>query len=324
MKSMDAISKQSSPPVIVIGGPTASGKSAAALSLAHRIAATIINADSMQVYRELSVLTARPSAADMAAAPHRLFGVMSVAERCTAGRWREMALGEIADAHSAGRLPILVGGTGLYLRALMAGLAAIPPIGPTVRAETQSRHRALGPAAFHAELAVHDPETAARLSPGDTQRVIRAYEVWHATGRPLSAYQHETPPAPSFTFISLVLLPPHDVLRGAIDLRCRAMLTRGALDEVRSLIALHLDPSLPAMKALGVREMARHLCGEIDRASALALFQQATRQFAKRQRTWFRHQMPEPQFWFAQFSESISDEMFSFIRKKVDGFGLSL
>ncbi len=315
MKSTEGIGKQSSPFVIVIGGPTASGKSAAALSLARRLPATIINADSMQVYRELFVLTARPGKAEMAATPHRLFGVMSVAERCTAGRWREMALGEIADAHAAGRLPILVGGTGLYLKALMGGLAAIPPIEATVRAWTQARHRALGSTAFHAELAMHDPETAARLSPGDTQRVIRAYEVWRATGRPLSAYQRETPPHPSLNFISLVLLPPREALHGAIDVRCRAMLSDGALDEVRALMALHLDPTLPAMKAVGVRELARHISGEIDRVSALALFQRATRQYAKRQLTWFRHQMPETQIWNAQFSESLVDEMFSFIRK---------
>ncbi len=304
-------------PVIVIAGPTASGKSAAALALAEAFSGTVINADSMQVYRELPVLTAQPGAAEMARAPHRLYGVLAAAERCTAGRWRGLALDEIAAAHDAGRLPVVVGGTGLYLRALIDGLAAVPPVPPEIRSEAAARHAALGADTFHAELARLDPAMAERLAPGDTQRVRRAYEVVRATGRSIAEFHREMERAP-LAFVPILLMPPRDLLYTACERRCRAMLEQGALDEVRSLLRQGLDPDLPAMKAVGVRELARHISGELDRTSALMLFAQATRRYAKRQYTWFRHQLRAAQCWNAQFSESIGSEIISFIRNCVD------
>jgi tRNA dimethylallyltransferase len=307
-------------PVIVVAGPTASGKSAAALAIAEEFGGVVINADSMQVYRELPVLTAQPTAADMARAPHRLYGVLSADDRCTVGRWRTLAEAEIAAAHIGGRLPVVVGGTGLYLRALMQGLALIPEVPPQIRAETAARHEALGAERFHAELATLDPVMAARLAPGDTQRVRRAHEVVVATGRSLAAFQARTEAAVG-AFIPLLLMPPRETLNAACEWRCQAMMERGAVEEVAALLARRLPADLPAMKAVGVRELGRHLGGELTRAAALDLFRQATRQYAKRQYTWFRHQLRGAQGWDAQFSESIKAEIFSFIRKSVDRLG---
>ncbi len=312
----DGIGKQS--PVVVIGGPTASGKSALALRLAEEFAGTVINADAMQVYRELAILTARPGEADLKRAPHRLYGVLSARQRCTAARWRTMALAAIAAAERKQRLPIVVGGTGLYLKALMEGLAPVPSVPPEIRARAQARHAELGGPAFHAELARLDPAMAARLKPGDTQRLIRAWEVITATGRSLALFQKVPPARAPFRFIALRLLPPREPLYAACDARCRHMLEAGALEEVRALLALHLDPDLPAMKAVGVRELAACIAGETKRPEALAKFQQVTRNYAKRQLTWFRHQLPEAQTWMAQFSERLEPEIFSFIRKVVD------
>jgi tRNA dimethylallyltransferase len=304
-------------PVIVVAGPTASGKSAAALAIAEEFGGVVINADSMQVYRDLPVLTAQPSAADMARAPHRLYGALAVEDRCTVGRWRDMAQAEIDAARADGRLPVVVGGTGLYLQALMQGLAPVPDVTPETRAEVAARHEALGAARFHAELAKLDPAMASRLAPSDTQRVRRAYEVVVATGRSLASYQARTEPAAG-AFVTLLLMPPRAALNLACERRCAAMMEQGGLDEVAALLARRLPPDLPAMKAVGVRELARHLRGELDWDEALALFRQATRQYAKRQYTWFRHQLHGAQGWDAQFSESLKPETFSFIRKSVD------
>lgn len=312
----DELGKKS--PVVVIGGPTASGKSVLALALAEALGGTIINADAMQVYRELAVLTARPTPDDTKRAPHRLYGVLSAHQRCTAARWRTMALAAIAAAQRKGRLPIVVGGTGLYLKALMEGLAPVPEIPPEVRAAARVRHAELGGPAFHAELAQLDPQMAARLKAGDTQRLIRAWEVIRGTGRSLALFQKIPPARSSLWFAPVRLLPPRDALYAACDARCLHMLDAGALEEVQALRALNLDPALPALKAVGVRELARALDGELGRSAALALFQQATRNYAKRQLTWFRHQMPEAQTWDAQFSESLIEKTFSFIRKVID------
>lgn len=308
-------------PVVVIGGPTASGKSALALAVAERWDGTVINADAMQVYRELRAVTARPTDADMARAPHRLYGVLSAGERCTVARWLDLALAEIATAQREGHLPVVVGGTGLYLKALMKGLAAVPDVPAEVRADARAKHAALGGPAFHAELRRLDPQMASRLKPGDTQRLIRAWEVITATGRSLAQF-HQTPaPAPDLRFVPIRLLPPREPLYAACDARCRRMLEEGALEEVRALVALALDPDLPAMKAVGVRELARHVRGEAAREAALQAFQQTTRNYAKRQLTWFRHQMPQAQTCDAQFSESMAVEIFSFIRNVVDRRG---
>lgn len=308
----------------MIGGPTASGKSALALTLAERLNGIVVNADAMQVYRELAILTARPTADEMARVPHRLYGVLSAAQRCTVARWRRLSLAAIAAARREGRLPIVVGGTGLYLKALMEGLARVPDIPTQVREEAKAKHRALGAPGLHAELARLDPEMAARLRPGDSQRLIRAWEVVTATGQSLAVFQQALPAPPKLWFVPIRLLPPREVLYAACDARCVRMLAEGALDEVRALQSLELDPDLPAMRALGVRELIQLLDGDVSRDAALAAFQQATRNYAKRQLTWFRHQMPKAQTWAAQFSESLTEETFSFIRNLVDRNGSTL
>jgi len=309
------IMADTSQPILLVGGPTASGKSALALRLAEEFCGTLINADSMQIYRDLRILTARPSEAEETRVPHRLFGVLDAADGCSAARWSALAEAEITAAHGAGRLPILVGGTGLYFRALLDGLADIPPVPPTTRDEVKRLHRQLGGAGFRAALAARDPEGAARLPAGDTQRLLRAYEVVAATGRPLGAWQQGTAATPRYPRrYVLVLLPPREALYAACDARFEAMLTAGALDEVSALLARGLDPALPAMKAVGVPELARHLAGELSLDEAIAAAQQATRRYAKRQYTWFRHQLPEARQIDAQFSERLWPEIFSFIR----------
>lgn len=311
------------PPVLIVTGPTASGKSGLALALARALSGVVINADAMQVYRELAVLTARPGPADCAAAPHRLYGLLPGAEACSAGRWRALALEEIAAARTAGRLPILVGGTGLYLRALTGGLVDLPAVPETTRRAARQRHQALGGETFHAELARSDPAMAARLDPGDSQRLIRAWEVLEATGRSLADWQDGggAPLAP-YRFARIVLQPPREALFAACDGRFRRMLEAGALDEVRALVALGLDPALPVMKALGVPELAAHLRGELDLEAAVAQAQQATRRYAKRQTTWLRTQLPRdvsgndpaPVAINEQYSESLNQRIFNFIR----------
>ncbi len=303
-------------PVIVVAGPTASGKSALALDIALECTGTVINADSMQVYAELRVLTARPSPEDEAKAPHRLFGVLPAGERCSAGRWLRMAVAEIHDARSAGRLPVVVGGTGLYLKALFQGLAPIPEIPDAAHAEAQALHARLGGDAFRDELARLDPQGAARLPAGDVQRLVRAYEVVRATGRTLDDWQRQAPPPPlpETRFVTVVLAPPRDVLYAAIDARFAAMMAAGAVDEVKALKGLDLALDLPAMKAVGVAELADYLDGRTDLEDAVEKAKRATRNFAKRQLTWLRHQMAEGKRFSAQYSESLRPEIFSFIR----------
>lgn len=304
-------------PVLIIAGPTASGKSAMAVDVAEEFSGVVINADSMQVYEQLDVLSARPSGPDLDRAPHRLYGVIDAAESCSAGHWRGMAAQEIDAAWADQRLPIVVGGTGLYLKALIEGLSPIPEIPASFRAEATALLERLGDAAFHSELAKRDPEIAARLPIGDRQRMIRAFEVSLATGRPLSDWQKEplSGPAVPARFCVLVLLPERDILYGGIDARFEAMVELGAVDEVRHLLGLNLDGALPAMKALGVPELARHINGEIDLATAIDDAKRATRNFAKRQLTWLRHQLQNDMEINAQYSESLRPKIFSFIRQ---------
>jgi tRNA dimethylallyltransferase len=292
-------------PVILIAGPTASGKSGLALELAAALHGTIINADSLQVYRDLRILSARPDEAAMARVPHRLYGYLDAAERGSVASWRALAFAEIAASHRAGRLPIVVGGTGLYLRALQHGLAAIPPIPAAIREEAAALYRALGGAGFHEHLAAHDPVAASRLSPGDRQRLIRAWEVVHATGKPLSEWHSGPGAASPYRFACLLLLPPRDALYAAANARFLEMIEAGALAEAAALGCRGLDPGLPAMKAVGVPELLRHLAGEITLDEAVAAATQATRRYAKRQMTWFRHQMVPDLVLAAQLSESL-------------------
>lgn len=273
------------PPALIVAGPTASGKSALALALAEELGGTVINADAMQVYRELCVLTARPTPAEEARVPHRLYGVRPAAEAGSVAWWREAALREMAAA----RLPILCGGSGLYLAALAEGIAPIPDPGPAARAEARQRLAAEGPAALHAALAAVDPATAARLRPSDSQRLARAWEVWAGTGRGLAAWQAERGTPAPYRFAALLLDPPRDALRAAIARRFAAMLEQGAVAEAQALLALGLDPALPAMRAHGVPELGAYLRGEITLAEAGRRAELVTGQYAKRQTTWFRH-----------------------------------
>ena len=280
----------SRPRVALIAGPTASGKSALALALAHAANGTVINADASQVYADLRILSARPSAQEEAEAPHRLFGHIDGAQACTAARWASEAREEIDQAHGACRLPILVGGTGLYIRTLLDGIAPVPDIDPAIR-ETV---RALPVAQAHAMLAQEDPPAAARLAPADTTRVARALEVVRSTGVPLATWQQRKSSgiADRICLVPLILLPPRDWLVRRCDARFEAMVEGGAVDEVRALLARGLDPALPVMRAIGVPEIAAWLDGQIDRDAMLERGRIATRRYAKRQYTWFSHQPP--------------------------------
>ncbi len=302
--------------IVVVAGPTASGKSALALRLAQAFRGTVINSDSMQLYSELRLLTARPGAEEEALAPHRLYGLWPAAERGSAARWCALAQAEIAAALAADRLPILVGGTGLYLRALLEGLAPVPDVPPAVRTLVKQRHAELGQAGFYAEFARRDPVMAARLVPGDSQRLIRAAEVLAATGRSLAEWQREqlAPPLGRPAAI-LCLMPERAGLYAGCDARFRRMIEQGALDEVAALARQALSPDLPAMKALGVPALLRHLAGEITLEAAILAAQGATRRYAKRQGTWFRHQITASLVINQQFSERILPDIFSFIRQ---------
>ncbi|HEV2186655.1 MAG TPA: tRNA (adenosine(37)-N6)-dimethylallyltransferase MiaA [Stellaceae bacterium] len=292
------------PAVVIIAGPTASGKSSLALDLAQHYGGTVINADSQQIYGDLKILSARPDEAAEARAPHRLYGFLDAAERGSVARWGELALAEIAAAIEGGRLPIVAGGTGLYLRVLMHGLASVPDIPPELRAEAAELYRRRGGPGFRDELARLDPAAAARFPPGDRTRLTRAYEVVRATGVPIAEWQGRTAFAAPYRFATLLLMPPRELIYAACDARFAAMIEAGGLDEARALMARGLDLGLPAMKAVGVPELMRHLRGEIALDDAIAAAQLATRRYAKRQMTWFRHQLGADLICVEQYSES--------------------
>ncbi|MBF0248602.1 MAG: tRNA (adenosine(37)-N6)-dimethylallyltransferase MiaA [Alphaproteobacteria bacterium] len=304
-------------PCLIVAGPTASGKSALALDVAERFGGVVVNADSMQVYRELRLVTARPSASDEARAPHRLYGCMDGREACSAGRWVNMAAHEIRAAWDADRLPVVAGGTGMYIQGLVDGLSPIPDVPAEVRAEALRLHAELGGAGFRRKLAALDPETARRLPDGDTQRLIRAWEVTVHTGRPFSQWRDEPrrPVLPEARFATIVLTPPRDRLYAAIDRRFAWMVDHGALDEARALMDLDLDPALPVMKALGVPELAACLSGEVALEDAVARAQKVSRNYAKRQLSWLRTQVKPDLLIDAQYSESFREEIFSFVRR---------
>jgi tRNA dimethylallyltransferase len=277
------------PPLALIAGPTASGKSALAMALADLTPSVIINADSMQVYRDLRVVTARPSKEDEMRVPHRLFGHIDGADACSAARWAAEARGAIAEAHQEGRLPILVGGTGLYIRTLLDGIAPVPGIDPDIR----SAVRAMAVSEAHKALAGLDPEAAARLAPADTTRVARALEVVRSTGKPLAAWQAalEGGIAEQVELAPLLLLPPRDWLAARCDARFETMFAEGQ-DEVVALRARNLDPALPVMRAIGVREISAYQTQKLHESDAKIAGKLATRQYAKRQYTWFRGKAP--------------------------------
>ena len=281
------------PPIVIVAGPTASGKSHLAVALAERFNGEIVNADSMQVYQELSTLTARPSTADMARVPHHLYAMQSIAETSSAGIWLKAAVTAVDGIRDRGSLPIVCGGTGLYLKVLMEGLAPVPDVPPDMVAAAGDLYDREGAATFHARLVEIDPAAADRLPPADRQRLIRAFVVKQATGRTLDEWQATQPAGPPVDgpFLTLVLAPERQDLYARINGRFSAMVAAGALDEVAALDFSVLDGDLPALKALGVPEFRRHLEGECTLEDAIAKAQQTTRNFAKRQSTWFRHQL---------------------------------
>jgi len=283
----------SEPLITLLAGPTASGKSRRALELAQRTGAVIVNADSQQLYADLRVLSARPSAAEEALAEHRLYGVADAAEAWSVGRWSRTVMPLLADLAAAGRPALLVGGTGLYFTALTMGLADIPDIPPEVREAAGAAFDSDGEAAFRRRLAGVDAAAAARIEAGDRQRLTRAWAVAQHTGRALSDWTADTTPllAPG-SWTGLVIEPDRAPLYADCDLRVAHMVEAGALEEVRALVARGLDPALPAMKAVGVREFAAYLAGETTLEHAVEATRQATRNYAKRQLTWFRNQTP--------------------------------
>jgi tRNA dimethylallyltransferase len=274
----------------LIAGATASGKSALALELAERTNGVVLNADSAQLYRDLPILSAAPTETELTRAEHRLYGIADGAHACSAADWAALARREIAEVHAQGRLPILVGGTGLYIRTLLFGIAPVPPIDPDVRRQVRdapvSENRT--------KLLELDPEAAARLKPGDTARIARALEVAISTGRPLSEWQRQRKGgiAHQVQLRPLILLPPRDWLYARCDERFARMVELGVVEEVKDLLARKLDPNLPVMRAIGVREISAYLREELNLAKAISAGQQATRRYAKRQYTWFAHQPP--------------------------------
>jgi tRNA dimethylallyltransferase len=307
--------RKSLPPLTIIAGPTASGKSALALALAERDGGVVINADSAQIYRDLPILSAGPGDAEKSRAEHRLYGVRDGALPCSAADWADLAKGEIRLAHEQGKLPILVGGTGLYLRTLLDGIAPVPPIDPEIR----RRVRSSGAVDNQAELRRADPEAAERIRPTDRTRIARALEVVLSTGRTLKDWQAERHGgiASQVSLRPLILLPPRDWLYARCDARFAVMVEQGAIAEVERLLARELDLNLPVMRAIGVREIAALLGGETSREAMIAVGQQATRRYAKRQYTWFAHQPPEswPRFAEPLKADTLPDALALFGQK---------
>ena len=283
------------PPLVhLIAGPTASGKSRRALQLAQSTGGTIVNADAIQLYRDLRILSARPSPEDEAQASHRLYGIADGAEAWSVGRWARAVAPVLAELADARKPAIVTGGTGLYFRALVAGLAEIPAVPIEVRRAAAAQFDAEGEAAFRAHLAGPDPLAEARIAPGDRQRLVRAMEVFQATGRPLSAWRANTRPLlEPGSWRAEVIEPPREWLYARCDQRFAAMVGSGAVEEAEALAARGLAPDLPVMKAVGLRELLAWRRGEIGREQAVALGQQETRRYAKRQLTWFRNQTPD-------------------------------
>jgi tRNA dimethylallyltransferase len=279
---------------VLIAGPTASGKSVLALDIARARSGLVVNTDSMQVYRDLSVLTARPTPEEEAQARHRLYGHVDGAVNYSVGHYLRDAAAVLDEARATGRMAIFAGGTGLYFKALLEGLSEIAPVSATVRMKVRAAAAGRSGEELHAELAGRDPGTAAGLRPNDRLRILRALEVLEATGRPLVSFQGRKSPGPlaEVSTLRIFLAPDREVLRRRIDARFLAMIEQGALDEVRALAAQRLDAMLPLMRAHGVPGLLAHLRGEISLEDAIARGQADTRRYAKRQFTWFRHQMP--------------------------------
>ncbi len=304
-------------PVVLIAGPTASGKSGLALELAGLHPASIFNADAMQVYRELAVVTARPGREAQKAAPHHLYGHVPAATAYSVGRWLEDVGEKLEECRAEGDVPIVVGGTGLYFRALEHGLAGVPAIPPAVRSFWRQRLREAGTEALHGELARASPSEAQKVRPSDGQRIARALEVLHATGRPLSDWQKKRGlrgGLAGFRVLRIHVAPPREELYRRCDARFLRMLADGALDEVRALLALGLDEALPVMRAIGVVELGQVIRGKSTIDEAVSVAQRNTRNYVKRQLTWARSNMIAWKWLDENFSERIQREFSNFIR----------
>ena len=297
--------------VIMIAGPTASGKTALAIDIAHIVDGVIINGDSMQIYDDLSIITACPSEEEQAAAPHRLYNYLDGAEACSVGKWMALMRAQVDEVRRMGKVPILCGGTALYLNAAQHGISAIPDIPEQLHLQVMAEHRSLGGEAMLAHLKIIDPEIGARLSAGDSQRITRAVEVFRHTNRPLSAWQQDPPQGQlSGQFINISILPDRAELYDRINQRFALMWDGGAIEEVRALLDRNLAPNLPVMKAVGVPQIARYLKGEIDKDNAIDEGQRESRRYAKRQFTFFRNNF---------ITNFLIDETYS-ARKKIDFF----
>ncbi len=304
-------------PAVLIAGPTAGGKSSVAMLLAEKWNGVIINADSMQVYREMQILSARPGADDMAKVPHRLYGHVAMAEAYSSGRWLDDIAPVLADVWGRGQLPVITGGSGLYFKMLLEGVAAIPDIAEDIRAFWRGKAQNDGPEVLHKILGTRDAAMAARLEPGDTQRLVRALEVLEGTGRSLHEWQKDKPSAPLLDeaqCMRFVIAPPRGVLYERINARFDRMMASGALDEARAIKKLGLAANLPAMKALGVKQLLAHIDGDVPLEEVVEQAKMMSRRYAKRQMTWLRSNMIAWNWVLEQESKSQLAKIFSFVQ----------
>lgn len=298
---------------LIIAGPTASGKSRLSLTIGRSFAGEIINGDSQQLYRDFPILTACPNKEEQTQIPHHLYQILEPHETCSMGQWREMALNKIQDVNQRGKLAIITGGTGLYLKALLHGISPIPEIPPEIRDQTRALHKEIGNPAFHALLFQKDPLAAAKLNPNDSQRLCRAWEVIETTGKSITLWQQI--PSPNLNIPLLLVLPQKSFLDQTIEERFQQMLHSGAIEEAAQL--LHSPEDIPARKIIGINQLLDYLEEKIDQKTAIIKAIEATRQYAKRQLTWFRHQLKPGLTLDAQYSESFNQGIFSFIRQEL-------
>ncbi len=306
-------------PVVIIAGPTASGKTEVALDAAERLDGEIVNADSMQIYRGIDILAAMPSAEEQSRVPHHLFGALAPTERCSAGRWLDMAVAAISDIYDRGRLPVIVGGTGLYLKVLMDGIASMPDVPAETVAALETRYREIGGEAFRAELATVDPETATKFPAADRQRLVRAAAIYAETGRAITEWHADQTQEPGYAarYGVVLISPPRDELYARINARFDQMIEHGAVAEAERFAALGIDPRLPAARAVGVAELVAAVRGEMPMDVAVEKAKTASRNLAKRQFTWFSRQIRTDFRVEEKFSERDDEKIFSFIRQFV-------